>query len=133
MLHKDRYTLAFLWLIILAIASILFFRYKKGYAAAACGTAGIAPLLFLITRSARVHLIENQSGIAYKGENDCGFTDTPAGELDGIRLRGQRYKLVNGADVYINAAAEIKPCGPGTALMQRLGGGPEPHSIQKDD
>lgn len=134
MVFRDRYTRLFVLIGLSSAATIYLFKQSKNEYIPLPGlvlSISVLILMYMMWKgSARIHLYENHSGIDYKGEHDCGFNPTPTEALDGIRLRGRRYKLVNGSDVYINSADEIKPCGPGTALMQWIGGGgPEPQSI----
>jgi hypothetical protein len=69
----------------------------------------------------------------YKGENDCKFSRLEKIEIDGIKVKGKRYKFVNGTDICLNEKEEVVPCGFGSSIMQCLGdGGPEPKSIQTD-
>jgi hypothetical protein len=133
---KDRYTWAFLFLFTTIVLSVYAIRNERESAASALLSCGILPLLYLFTRGARVHLSENQMNHhqpEYKGELDCGFSPHPAKHLDGIKINGLRYKLVNGTDSVLSASGSVVPAGPGSAFMQWIGaGGAEPKSIQNN-
>ena len=136
MITKDRYSQAFLFLTIGIGASTYFLRNEKGYLAAASLLIGIAPLAYLFTRPAKLHLSEDQKKqlkAEYKGEDDCKFSPEYKQEIDGIKITGKRYKFVNGTDVCVNEQNDVITCGIGSSIMQVIGGGGvEPQSIQAD-
>lgn len=153
-LTKDRYSHAMLLALAGLAAAIFFLRAGKGAWAAACFLGGGLYFAWLLTRPGRVHLTDEQkaginnpggslppgtatllpvrSHIKLKGETDCGFSATAKRDIDGIQIGATRYKAVNGTDVYIDGQF-VRPCGPGSAIMQELGGGgQEPAGIQSD-
>lgn len=137
MITKDRYSQAFLFLAVGFGVSALFLRADKGYAAATSGLLGVFPLLYLMTRPTKLHLLEEEIkrlSPEFKGENDCKFSKTVTVKIDGIKVKGKRYKFVNGTDVCLNDKDEVVPCGFGSSIMQVVGGGGlEPKSIQSDE
>ncbi len=144
--HKDRYTHAIIASVVLFLGlmtlAIYLLRQGDGRKASKVGLLSLSsfiPLIYLFRLfrlSGRVHYDgENEvKGFEFKGENDCGFSPIPKKKVDGIKTSdGKRYKVVNGADVYIKQG-KIIPCGPGSAFMQCVGkGGYEPDSIQNND
>ncbi len=141
-IHKDRYTQAIIASVAISIILILLaFQFlgqgKRNKYSIALLLSGFSTTLFiyLIYSSGRVHYDDENEvkGFEFKGEKDCGFSPIPKKKVDGIKTSdGKRYKVVNGADVYIKQG-KIIPCGPGSAFMQCVGkGGYEPDSIQND-
>ncbi|HRI28151.1 MAG TPA: hypothetical protein PK239_14705 [Chitinophagales bacterium] len=156
MLLKDRYSVAFIFLFVGLILSLALFRLNNKLPAALCLIMPTSYLAFLYFQKARLHLKEHQYNpigieppvakyIKMKPETGCQFmgienidkNGTITG-IDGIRIdwgenRGNRYKIVNGADVYLSDQQLFIPMGFGSALMQKIGnGGYEPKSIQND-
>ncbi len=138
--HKDRYTFAILaWIVLIVLALNLFRKGKKDKFIVAF-LSSLFPTLYFgylgYKASGRVHYDDENEveGFGFKGEDDCGFSPIPKKRVDGIKTSdGKRYKVVNGADVYIKQG-KIIPCGPGSAFMQCVGkGGYEPDSIQNND
>lgn len=109
----------------LASAAFIPFIFSSGY------------LAYLFTQPAKLHLSDEQKmrlNPEYKGENDCKFSRQVKTKVDGITVKGKRYKFVNGIDVCMNEKDEVVPCGFGSSIMQFVGGGGlEPKSIQSDN
>ncbi|MCO5258669.1 MAG: hypothetical protein M9916_00820 [Crocinitomicaceae bacterium] len=119
-------------IVLVAIALFLFSK-GKNKAAGAIGMFGGMALFVPLFLSGRLNG-DLPDGTTIKDESGCGFTGSNPTKIDGIKLNGKRFKVVNGADVYINNQGEIKPCGFGSALMLKIGnGGYEPKSIQNDE
>ncbi len=138
MLKKDRYSHAFIFLILGLIGAAYLFRNEKTNASILSILIGLIPMFYLMKKgSARIHLTDAQKAnldIEYKDEDDCGFTRHEKKNIDGIRVNGVRYKFVDGTDGYIDRNNVARPCGFGSALMQKIGaGGKEPKSIQHND
>ena len=140
MLTKDRYSKTFLVMSGSALLSAYLYRNGKENLAAAAFIPFIFSsgyLAYLFTQSAKLHLSDEQKmrlNPEYKGENDCTFSRQEKTEVDGIKVKGKRYKFVNGTDVCMNEKDEIVPCGFGSSIMQFVGGGGlEPKSIQYDN
>ena len=135
MILKDRYSNAMIFLALSTGMSIHFLRTDKGYLSAISLLVGISPLLYLLTRPAKIHLSDEQKinpDFQVKGENDCGFKSQVITKIDGIKINNKRFKAVNGTDVFIKDNS-VKVCGFGSALIQSVGGGGiEPKSIQSD-
>jgi hypothetical protein len=140
MYTKDRYSKIFLVMSVSALLSAFLFRIGKGNLSSAAFIPFIFSsgyLAYLFTQPAKLHLSEAQKirpNPEYKGENDCKFSRQEKTEVDRIKVKGKRYKLVNGTDVCLNEKNEIVPCGFGSSIMQFVGGGGlEPKSIQSDN
>ncbi len=140
MLIKDRYSTTFLVMSGSALLSAYLYRNGEGNLAAAAFIPFIFSsgyLAYLFTQSAKLHLSDEQKmrlNPEYKGENDCTFSRQEKTEVDGIKVKGKRYKFVNGTDVCMNEKDEVVPCGFGSSIMQFVGGGGlEPKSIQYDN
>lgn len=140
MLTKDRYSKTFLVMSGSALLSAYLYRNGKENLAAAAFIPFIFSsgyLAYLFTQSAKLHLSDEQKmrlNPEYKGENDCTFSRQEKTEVDGIKVKGKRYKFVNGTDVCMNEKDEVVPCGFGSSIMQFVGGGGlEPKSIQYDN
>ena len=140
MLTKDRYSKTFLVMLGSALLSAYLYRNGKGNLAAAVFIPFIFSsgyLAYLFTQPAILHLSDEQKmrlNHEYKGENDCKFSRQEKTEVDGIKVKGKRYKFVNGTDVCMNEKDEVVPCGFGSSIMQFVGdGGLEPKSIQYDN
>jgi hypothetical protein len=140
MLTKDRYFKTFLVMSGSALLAAYLYRNGKGNLAAASFIPFILSsgyLAYLFTQPAKLHLSDEQKmrlNPEYKGENDCKFSRQEKTEVDGIKVKGKRYKFVNGTDVCMNAKDEVVPCGFGSSIMQFVGGGGlEPKSIQSDN
>ena len=123
-----------------ALLSALLYKNGKGNLAA----AGFIPfilssvyLAYLFTQSSKIHLSKEQKkrlNLEYKGERDCKFSRIEKIDIDGLRIKGKRYKLVNGTDIFLNEKDEVLPCGFGSSIMQSIGGGGlEPKSIKTDN
>ena len=139
MFIKDRYSKTFLVMSGSALLSAYLYRNGKGNLAAAAFIPFIFSsgyLAYLFTQPAKLHLSEEQKmrlNPEYKGESDCRFSRQEKTEVDGIKVKGKRYKFVNGTDVCLNEKDEVAPCGFGSSIMQFVGGdGLEPKSIQSD-
>lgn len=133
MLRKDRYSHAIIMAVVLvAIALFLFSKEKhKGFTTLLL----LAPVYLAVvaTRSGRLNGTIPED-IQLKDEDGCGFTGHNPKKIDGLKHKGKRYKIVNGADVYVNDQGEIKPCGFGSAIMQKIGkGGYEPEVMQNNE
>ena len=140
MLTKDRYSKTFLVMSGSALLSAYLYRNGKGNLAAAAFIPFIFSsgyLAYLFTQLAKLHLSDEQKmrlNPEYKGENDCKCSRQEKTEVDGIKVKGKRYKFVNGTDVCMNEKDEVVPCGFGSSIMQFVGGGGlEPKSIQSDN
>ena len=140
MFTKDRYSKTFLVMSGSALLSAYLYRNGKGNLAAAAFIPFIFSsgyLAYLFSQPAKLHLSEEQKmrlNPEYKGENDCKFRRQEKTEVDGIKVKGKRYKFVNGTDVCLNEKDEVVPCGFGSSIMQFVGGGGlEPKSIQSDN
>lgn len=140
MFTKDRYSKTFLVMSGSALLSAYLYRNGKGNLAAAAFVPFIFSsgyLAYLFTQPAKLHLTEEQKmrlNPEYNGENDCKFSRQEKIEVDGIKVKGKRYKFVNGTDVCMSEKDEVVPCGFGTSIMQFVGGGGlEPKSIQSDN
>jgi hypothetical protein len=140
MFTKDRYSKTFLVMSGSALLSAYLYRNGKGNLAAAAFIPFIFSsgyLAYLFTQPAKLHLNKEQKkrlDPEYKGENDCKFSRSEKTEIDGIKVKGKRYKFVNGTDICLNVNDEILPCGFGSSIMQLVGGGGlEPKSIQSDN
>ena len=140
MLTKDRYSKIFLVMLGSALLSAYLYRNGKGNLAAAAFIPFIFSsgyLAYLFTQPAILHLSDEQKmrlNHEYKGENDCKFSRQEKTEVDGIKVKGKRYKFVNGTDVCMNEKDEVVHCGFGSSIMQFVGGGGlEPKSIQSDN
>ena len=140
MFTKDRYSKTSLVMSGSALLSAYLYRNGKGNLAAAAFIPFIFSsgyLAYLFSQPAKLHLSEEQKirlNTEYKGENDCKFSRQEKTEVDGIKVKGKRYKFVNGTDVCMNEKDEVVPCGFGTSIMQFVGGGGlEPKSIQSDN
>ncbi len=136
MLTKDRYSKTFLVMSGSALLSAYLYRNGKGNLAAAAFIPFIFSsgyLAYLFTQPAKLHLSDEQKmrlNPEYKGENDCKCSRQEKTEVDGIKVKGKRYKFVNGTDVCMNEKDEVVPCGFGSSIMQFVGGGGlEPKSI----
>jgi len=136
MVTKDRYSKIFLVMSGSALLSAFFYKNEKGNIAAAAFIPFIFSsgyLAYLFTQPAKLHLSDEQKmrlNPEYKGENDCKFSRQEKTEVDGIKVKGKRYKFVNGTDVCMNEKDEVVPCGFGSSIMQFVGGGGlEPKSI----
>lgn len=123
-----------------ALLSAYLYRNGKGNLAAAAFIPFIFSsgyLAYLFSQPAKLHLSEEQKirlNTEYKGGNDCKFSRQEKTEVDGIKVKGKRYKFVNGTDVCLNKKNEVVPCGFGSSIMQFVGGGGlEPKSIQSDN
>lgn len=133
---KDRYSHVFLTLFLGLSMYFLLTRTGDKQAAAiiiilTMALSGVA-LAILALSGARLHATGDKE-IEYKGEDECGFSPRERVYLDGIRIKGDRYKFVNGVDICLDGTGRPRPCGPGSALMQTVGGGGhEPKSIQGD-
>ncbi len=140
MVTKDRYSKTFLVMSGSALLSAFFYKNGKGNLAAASFIPFIFSsgyLAYLFTQPAKLHLSKEQKkrlNPEYKGENDCKFSRLEKIEIDGIKVKGKRYKFVNGTDICLNEKDEVIPCGLGSSIMQSLGGGGlEVKSIQTDN
>ena len=140
MFTKDRYSKTSLVMSGSALLSAYLYRNGKGNLAAAAFIPFIFSsgyLAYLFSQPAKLHLSEEQKirlNTEYKGENDCKFSRQEKIEVDGIKVKGKRYKFVNGTDVCMNEKDEVVPCGFGSSIMQFVGGGGlEPKSIQSDN
>lgn len=140
MFTKDRYSKTSLVMSGSALLSAYLYRNGKGNLAAAAFIPFIFSsgyLAYLFSQPAKLHLSEEQKirlNTEYKGENDCKFSRQEKTEVDGIKVKGKRYKFVNGTDVCLNKKNEVVPCGFGSSIMQFVGGGGlEPKSIQSDN
>ena len=140
MITKDRYSKTFLVMSGSALLAAYFFRNGKGNLAA----AALVPFIFssgylayLFTQPAKLHLNKEQKkriDPEYKGENECNLSRFEKTVKDGIRVKGKRYKFVNGTDICMNENNEIAPCGFGSLIMQFVGGGGlVPKFIQSDN
>ena len=136
MLTKDRYSKTFLVMSGSALLSAYLYRNGKGNLAAAAFIPFIFSsgyLAYLFTQPAKLHLSDEQKmrlNPEYKGENDCKCSRQEKTEVDGIKVKGKRYKFVNGTDVCMNEKDEVVPCGFGSSILQFVGGGGlEPKSI----
>ena len=136
MFTKDRYSKTFLVMSGSALLSAYLYRNGKGNLAAAAFIPFIFSsgyLAYLFTQPAKLHLSDEQKmrlNPEYKGENDCKCSRQEKTEVDGIKVKGKRYKFVNGTDVCMNEKDEVVPCGFGSSIMQFVGGGGlEPKSI----
>lgn len=136
MILKDRYSKAFIFLTLGVGVSTYFLRNDKGYYSAIALLVGISPLLYLVTRPAKIHLTDEQKrslSLEYKGEDVCGFQKQYQSDIDGVKINNQRFKAVNGTDIYIDENNNVNACGFGTSIMQIVGGGGvEPKSIQQE-
>ncbi len=136
MITKDRYSQAFLFLAASSALSIYLLRNNKESLAILPLFIGLIPFAYIFTQSAKLHLSDEQKNklkAEYKGEDDCGFVNEYRTEVDGLRIKGKRYKFVNGTDICVNEQNEVIPCGIGSSIMQVIGGGgKEPSSIQKE-
>jgi len=139
MLTKDRYSKTFLVMSGSVLLSAYLYRNGKGNLAAAAFIPFIFSsgyLAYLFTQPSKLHLSDEQKmrlNLEHKGENDCKFSRQVKTEVDGIKVKGKRYKFVNGTDVCLNEKDEVAPCGFGSSIMQFVGGdGLEPKSIQSD-
>lgn len=151
MLTKDRYSHAFIILIIGFTLALFFLKKDKGIPAAITFVASTFYTAYLFTQPGRLHLTNQQkesytlqtapgkqylyktAGIKLKAENDCGFSLLVQNHIDGIQTNNTRYKVVNGTDIYLTPTLQPKPAGFGSAIMQKLaGGGTEPPEIQTD-
>ncbi len=137
--HKDRYTHTIVLSVGLIVLALYFFRQGKknmSFILTLSSLSSVIYFAYLLKASGRVHYDDENEveGFGFKGEEDCGFSPIPKKRVDGIKTSdGKRYKVVNGADVYIKQG-KIIPCGPGSAFMQCVGkGGYEPDSIQNDN
>lgn len=137
MIKKDRYSHAFIIAIIGMVLFIVLFRMNKKPYGTIVGASSLIPFFLLTLKGARIHLTDAQReelDIEFKDEDDCGFTPVERKYIDGIRVDGVRYKFVDGTDAYIDSNNVARPCGFGSAIMQRLGGGGvEPPFIQEND
>ena len=140
MITKDRYSKTFLVMSGSALLSAYLYRNGKGNLAAAAFIPFIFSsgyLAYLFTQPAKLHLTKEQKkriDPEYKGENDCKFSRFEKTEIDCIRVKGKRYKFVNGTDICMNENNEIVPCEFGSSIMQFVGGGGlEPKPIQSDN
>lgn len=140
MFTKDRYSKTSLVMSGSALLSAYLYRNGKGNLAAAAFIPFIFSsgyLAYLFSQPAKLHLSEEQKirlNTEYKGENDCKFSRQEKTEVDGIKVKGKRYKFVNGTDVCLNKKNEVVPCGFGSSIMQFVGGGGlKPKSIQSDN
>lgn len=125
MLKKDRYSHAIIMAVVLV--AIAFFLFSKGKERSSTITfsIGMLPLIYFVlltSKSGRLNGTFSED-VQLKDENGCGFTGQNPNKIDGLKHNGKRYKVVNGADVYLNDQGEIKPCGFGSALMQKIGKG----------
>lgn len=139
MMTKDRYSNTFLAMSGSALLSAYFLKNGKGNLAAVSFIPFIFSsvyLAYLFTQPAKLHLSAEQKDSLkpeFKGEYDCGFSSSKVNDNDGIKVKGKRYKFVNGTDVCINENNEVVPYGFGSTIMQFIGGGGlEPKSIQSD-
>ncbi|MBN4049690.1 hypothetical protein JYT36_00520 [Bacteroidales bacterium AH-315-N07] len=141
MIQKDRYSKAFLIMSGSALLTMYFFRIGKNNLIPISGIILIGSLTYILylmkKKPAILHFTKKQTknlDIEYKGEDDCGFNKEYKSEIDGLRLKGKRYKYVNGTDVCITKENNIVPCGFGSRIMQFIGdGGKEPKSIQNKE
>lgn len=126
---RDRYTQAF-GLVLLGIILFIFLRDKSRIVGAVLGIIGFGYLAWLSTRPGRRNNFQKKPEdiFFFKGESDCGFTEELLDDIDGIMYKENIYKIVNGVDVVVAGSnqvdyATIKPAGPGSWIMQKIGGG----------
>jgi len=124
MCTKDKYSIAFITLFIAIIILIIFVINKSMKGSFVSLISGLIPLGFIIFfGKSRLHLTKEQmqnEDIQYKTKNCPGFSEDYSKNLDSVRLNNRIYKLVDGADIYLDNKNEFKPAGFGSAIMQRI-------------
>lgn len=108
----DRYSIIFVMII---AAVVLFFVLKEGQRkyAAYLGAISFAALGYTASQPARIRRNDYEGFIQFKGENDCGFSDTPKTEIDGIKLlqppsHPTIFKAPNGTDITIDINGNLQ-------------------------
>ena len=124
----DRYSIIFVMII---AAVVLFFVLKEKQAKYAFYILGTASFFGIYTSSqpARIRRNDYEGLMQFKGENDCGFSDTPKTEIDGIKFLQPLspptvFKAPNGTDITIDVNGNVQFAGFGSRLvnMARNGG-----------
>jgi hypothetical protein len=137
MILKDRYTASFIYALVAMVLMFYFFRKENKAGIAFFGATAFLPFIYITNRPGRVHHddgLPTNADISYKPEEGCYWTDIYTKQVDGVKVNNRRFKVSDGADVYIDANLQIYPCGPGSAIMQKVGkAGWEPKSIQDKD
>jgi len=136
---KDRYTRAFLLLVIGLVLVVYFLRQDNGILAGISLLLGISYFPFLFNTGGNVHF-QNQKKILlstlrvkkekvhrFEQAKPRHFYKNRIDDLDGIRnTKGLPYKLVNGCDIlatYRNGKYFFTPLGIGSYILQIIGGG----------
>ncbi|MBX2909418.1 MAG: hypothetical protein KF706_07285 [Chitinophagales bacterium] len=124
----DRYSIIFVMIITAVILFFLLKEEKAKYAAYSIGILGIA-LGYTASQPARIRRNDYEGFIQFKGENDCGFSDTAKTEIDGIKFlqplsHPAIFKAPNGTDITIDKNGNVQFVGFGSRLvnMARNGG-----------
>jgi hypothetical protein len=138
MVTIDRYSKTLIVMSGGALLSAFFYKNGEGNLAAAFTIHAFKWLFSLfIYSTCKITFVKSAKkrlNPEYKGENDCKFSRHYKIGIDGIKVKGKRYKLVNGTNICLNEKDEIVPCGLGSSIMPSLGGGGlEPKSVQTDE
>ena len=124
----DRYSIIFVMII---AAVVLFFVLKEGQRKYSFYLGAIAMLAgaYIASQPARIRRNDYEGLMQFKGENDCGFSDTPKTEIDGIKFLQPLspptvFKAPNGTDITIDVNGNVQFAGFGSRLvnMARNGG-----------
>ncbi len=132
---QDKYTQAFL-MIIFGVLLFLVLRDKMyRFGALALGASGFGYLGYILSSPGRILEIEPGSGttaedgsslVQIRVEDGCGFEPFALDKLnlvDGIRIADKTFKVGDGVSVYIDEKGNIKERGPGSYVVNRMGGG----------
>ena len=124
----DRYSIVFVMIISAVVLFFVLKEEKAKYAAYSIGILGIA-LGYTTSQPARIRRNDYEGLMQFKGENNCGFSDTPKTEIDGIKFLHPLspptvFKAPNGTDITIDVNGNVQFAGFGSRLvnMARNGG-----------
>ena len=124
----DRYSIVFVMII---AAVVLFFVLKEKQMKYSFYLGAIAMLAgaYVASQPARIRRNDYEGLMQFKDENDCGFSNTPKTEIDGIKFLHPLspptvFKAPNGTDITIDVNGNVQFAGFGSRLvnMARNGG-----------
>lgn len=119
MLFKDRYSFTIALSLVLIFLSVYLMQINYEKLSIISITTGCFAFIYLMSRPGKLHISSNLSDNSlFNGVDDCKFSDKSTNKVDDLKINGKRFRVVSGADVYINESGEIKNCGPGSSLMQ---------------
>ncbi|MCO5258668.1 MAG: hypothetical protein M9916_00815 [Crocinitomicaceae bacterium] len=128
----DRWSIVF---VLIIVSIILFFIIlKKGnikYAFVPLVASSITGMV-IASSSARIRRNEYEGLMYYKGEKDCGLSDTPTQKIDGVMIKRnigpgtyqeRIFKAPNGTDIKIDKEGNVSFIGFGSRFVSKIGGG----------